>query len=331
MCVNEPIECDDDHSECTTDTCNPATGCEYTPLADGTPCAGGTCQAGLCELAGTTLPCSEQAIKNAIAAGGGPYTFDCDGPTTIPTSGIEVHNDVILDGEGHLTLHGHGTVAAVTVSEDTTAELRGLTVTGASGCQIYCAAVWNQGTLTLTDVTITQNDYGIFSPGTSLTVVNSTVSENHDYTGILGSGEITLTNSTVSGNTGGILFEGGTMMVMNCTVVGTIINGSEDDLTLEGTLVDGSCDGVIGSSGHNIESPGDTCGFDQGTDQVNISADELKLGLLQDNGGSTETHALGEDSVAIDLIPQSECEVETDQRGFPRDSMCDVGAFEVQP
>jgi hypothetical protein len=46
-------------------------------------------------------------------------------------------------------------------------------------------------------------------------------------------------------------------------------------------------------------------------------------------------HALGEGSVAIDAIPQAECEVDTDQRGQPRPETggteCDVGAFEVQP
>jgi hypothetical protein len=106
-------------------------------------------------------------------------------------------------------------------------------------------------------------------------------------------------------------------------------------------LVDGDCefgpDYVTESNGGNIESPGDTCGFDQPTDQVDVSGDDLKLGPLQDNGGPTETHALGADSVAIDQIPADECvdadgePLTTDQRGFPRDSMCDIGAFEVQP
>ena len=38
-------------------------------------------------------------------------------------------------------------------------------------------------------------------------------------------------------------------------------------------------------------------------------------------------------SVAIDVIPADMCEVNTDQRGEPRPggTMCDVGAFEVQP
>ena len=49
------------------------------------------------------------------------------------------------------------------------------------------------------------------------------------------------------------------------------------------------------------------------------------------------THALAEGSVAIDVIPAADCvdtvgaPLTTDQRGFLRDAMCDVGAFEVQP
>jgi hypothetical protein len=64
---------------------------------------------------------------------------------------------------------------------------------------------------------------------------------------------------------------------------------------------------------------------------VSVTAEQLNLEPLQDNGGPTMTHALGAGSVAIDWIPADMCEVDTDHRGFPRDSMCDVGAFEVQP
>ncbi|MBW1757724.1 MAG: hypothetical protein JRJ80_16345 [Deltaproteobacteria bacterium] len=110
-------------------------------------------------------------------------------------------------------------------------------------------------------------------------------------------------------------------------------------LTSTSTLMDGACDeglrGVAASDGYNIESSGNTCGFDQPTDQVDVSAEDLQLGPLQDNGGPTETHALGPGSFAIDVIPEAMCEVDEDQRGEPRpetgDTMCDVGAFEVQP
>ena len=49
------------------------------------------------------------------------------------------------------------------------------------------------------------------------------------------------------------------------------------------------------------------------------------------------THALGDGSVAIDLVPEERCldtggePLEADQRGEPRDAMCDAGSFELQP
>jgi hypothetical protein len=52
-----------------------------------------------------------------------------------------------------------------------------------------------------------------------------------------------------------------------------------------------------------------------------MTAAELNLGPLADNGGPTKTHALG-------------CAVDTDQRGRPRPETggdeCDVGSFERQ-
>ena len=34
---------------------------------------------------GTVCPCSEEGVRAAIAQGGGPYSFDCVGATTIVT------------------------------------------------------------------------------------------------------------------------------------------------------------------------------------------------------------------------------------------------------
>jgi len=46
------------------------------------------------------------------------------------------------------------------------------------------------------------------------------------------------------------------------------------------------------------------------------------------NGGPTRTHALKDDSVAIDSGEPSTCPL-TDQRGEKRDGLCDVGSFEL--
>jgi hypothetical protein len=108
-------------------------------------------------------------------------------------------------------------------------------------------------------------------------------------------------------------------------------------ITVANSLIDADCymedRAVVISGGYNIETPGNTCGFDAEGDRFDVTEEELNLGPLADNGGPTMTHALLPGSVAIDVIPADMCEVNEDQRGKPRPggAMCDVGAFEVQP
>ena len=350
VCVYVPIECWDDLNDCTTDACNPATFCEYTPAADGTPCAGGVCQAGHCELAGSIVPCTEQGIRNAVAAGGGPYKFDCDGLQTIVTERpIDIVKDVILDGESKLTLeyHGHDGLFKVKPGEGESAnvQLTGFVIT-TEGFDIDTCdwGINNSGTLAISDVTVTEYCLGVFNDGT-LSMANATVSENG--AGIANEGTLIVANSTVSENIYGPAIanmESGTATLTHCTLSGSeyersVVNSGT--LTVTGTLLAGDCEGDITSNGYNIESPGDTCGFDQTGDQPSVTEVQLNLGELANNGGPTMTHKPGAGglddgtSVAIDHIPGDACDLTKDQRGQPRPemggTMCDVGAFEVQP
>jgi hypothetical protein len=282
---------------------------------------------------------------------------------------IVIDNDVILNGEGNLTVHGNGDHRVFRVDGDTTAELRGFVVTGgaamAFGEGAIGAGILNEGTLTLTNSTVSGNNAALAgggvwnSEGAEFKMTNSTVSENTSGSaggGIYNEATMTMTNSTVSGNAGrvGGIWNGGTLSMTNSTLSGNIAHDAEDavggidnggTMTVANSLIDGDCsnEGVLTSNGYNIESPGDTCGFDQLTDQVNVTADDLNLGWLADNGGPTLTHMLGAfspfASVAIDVIPQADCldadgePLIEDQRGEPRPggTICDVGAFEAQP
>ncbi|MGB5523842.1 MAG: right-handed parallel beta-helix repeat-containing protein [Polyangiales bacterium] len=363
-------ECDD-LNDCTADACTPIDGgavCDNTPVADGTTCAGGMCQAGACALSGTVLPCSEQGIRNAIAAGGGPYTFACSGPTTVEIEAqIIINNDVILDGEDNLTVDGNDSDSLF--SNENTTELHGLTVIRRLGVGIE-----NDGTLTLMNSTVSGNNdpnpegrQGIENRGT-LTLMNSTVSGNdtwggiHNYGimtltnstvsdnacsadceggGIRNEGTMTMTNSTVSGNTsdrdgGGIIHaRDGTLTIVNSTVSGNtaMLGGTaiavEGTMILTNTLIDGTCTNSVTSNGYNIESPGNTCRFDQQGDQSGVSAVLLDLQPLANNGGPTQTHAITTDSAAFNA---GTCEVDEDQRGVtrPQGPACDVGAFELE-
>ena len=93
------------------------------------------------------------------------------------------------------------------------------------------------------------------------------------------------------------------------------------------SVADGGVASII-SSGHNLASDA-SCGFTATGDQQNVSAADLKLGPLADNGGPTQTYALLPGSVAIDA---GDTTLTTDQRGVtrPQGSADDIGAFEAQ-
>jgi len=368
--VCEPVACDndedcDDKNDCTEDECTSITReCLNEPVPDGTACAGGTCQSGVCALTGSVLPCNEQGIRNAIAAGTGPYTFDCNGPTTVVTgSEIVIDNNVILNGQDNLTVDADFTDegnfryshTVFSVADGVTAELIGLKLTE-GGFQEPCSVgdvcngpgMTNDGTLALTNMELSKNMGGIEATGT-LTLTGTTVS--FDDGPFYSTGTLTLVNSTVSNGVNINNDAEGTLTVTNSTIFGAIFSRESGTATLTNSLVVGECGCIqadesceFTSLGYNIESPGDTCGFDQTGDLVNITEGQLDLGDLANNGGPTMTHALGVGSVAIDHIPPEAClDAEgallmTDQRGLPRpaaivgpEPMCDVGSVEVQP
>lgn len=66
---------------------------------------------------------------------------------------------------------------------------------------------------------------------------------------------------------------------------------------------------------------------------MNVDPADMALKPLRNNGGSTATHALDENSVAVDAIPTTTCELAGDQRGVsrPQGMACDTGAFELDP
>jgi hypothetical protein len=310
--------------------------------------------------------CTEEGIRDAIAVGGGPHTFDCEGPTTVVTKAeIIIYNDVILDGEGNLAVDGNSSHVVFAVAEGVTAELRDFVVTNGgrgilnagtltvtsstvsgNACDCVGGGIRNEGSLTLTNSTLSGNNAvaggGIHNAsGATAILTSSTLSGNGASRGggIFNEGMATVTNSTMSGNAAVGISNDGTMTLINSTVDGyqtfRVGISSDGTLTVVNSLIVSDCVGDIVSGGYNIESAGDSCGFDQVTDLVNVSEEDLMLAPFADNGGPTETRALLPGSVAIDHIPAVDCEVTEDQRGQPRPetggTMCDVGSFERQP
>jgi uncharacterized repeat protein (TIGR01451 family)/CSLREA domain-containing protein len=83
---------------------------------------------------------------------------------------------------------------------------------------------------------------------------------------------------------------------------------------------------LLASYGYNL--------VDDATTPLTLTTDLTNtnpmLGSLQDNGGPTMTLAPLPGSPAIDAIPRASCQVNRDQRGFPRPigPGCDIGAYE---
>ena len=111
VCLCQSVDDCDEGNQCTAGMCDVDSGaCSVTPVANGVSCVGdaGTCQEGRCVMA-----CTETGIRSAVVTGGGPYAFDCDGPTTLTTQGeIVIDKDLILDGGGNLTVDAGGVTAS---------------------------------------------------------------------------------------------------------------------------------------------------------------------------------------------------------------------------
>jgi hypothetical protein len=229
------------------------------------------------------------------------------GPTSPPGARID---GGALTGPGSIT----GSYDLVAVAPGVTATLQHVALlgTGTNG-----TAVDVFGSLTLEEALVGPNaGLGVAAqPGSSVSVANSTISDNSS--GLLAGGDsrTSLTNVTVSGNRLGGIFNsaGGQVDITNTIVAG---NGSKTTRVKDCERPLGS-DGAPGSATSSLDGDG-SCA-------APIHADP-RLGRLDDNGGPTPTRLLEAGSAAIDAggtgCPAS------DQRGAARIGQCDIGAFE---
>jgi len=176
----------------------------------------------------------------------------------------------------------------------------------------------------------------------------------------LSGSRLDINNSTISGNSavydgGGIKTSFGAVTNLNNTTIANNIADSDNDGSGQGG---GIYNAFPNSSvnfhntliGNNIDRGGQTpdCGGEvaltsgdynyigtltgctlNGVTTHNISGVNILLGVLQINGGRTQTHALLAGSPAINAGDMEECPA-VDQRGVarPQQSLCDIGAYE---
>jgi hypothetical protein len=127
------------------------------------------------------VACTETGIRSAVVAGGGPYAFACDGPTTVTTQGeIVIDKDLILDGGGNLTVDADGRHRVFSVTSELyfpIVELRNLAIAG-GGATDHGGGIYSFGVLTLDKCTVSGNEgVGVSSNG-PLTIIDTTISAN---------------------------------------------------------------------------------------------------------------------------------------------------------
>ncbi|MFN6465884.1 MAG: DUF4347 domain-containing protein [Nostoc sp. DedVER02] len=228
----------------------------------------------------------------------------------------------------------------------------GLERYGPNPLPTYGGGIYNSGSVSLTNSTVfnstAQNGGGIYNSGT-FSLTNSTISGNRAYSyggGISNSGSLTLTSSTITNNTasdfyigdadgGGIVnLSDGTVIVENTIIAGNFDKPSNE--YGEGSFYSIDVSGSFIDSGNNLI--GDRTGSTSFTTSTlvgtSVNPIDPRLSPLQNNGGTTLTHALLADSPAINagansLVPTS---VENDQRGVGFDRISrgtvDIGALE---
>jgi len=239
----------------------------------------------------------------------------------------------------------------------------------------------NDATVVLTDSAIISNtaagNGGGINSEVNVNLFRVTIYNNHAENGggiWKSTGTLNMENSTISGNEadnhgGGIYNSEGTLLVFHSTIAynwaafspstpdgrgGGVYNLVGGSFTFQDTILYGNrhrqgispvaddCNGTLKTQHYNLIGTlaGCTLDNDQGLDLIGVNP---LLEVLGDNGGPTETHALGDGSPAIDAADPAGCAslggdlLTTDQRGYPLPwdgnddgtPICDIGAYEV--
>ena len=318
-----------------------------------------------CSLREAVIAANQDSAADTIDISAGTYSVEgASGEGAALTGDLDITSDVdieganatntFIDGDVDRVLDVSGAATEATISDVTIQN--GNAPGDGGGIRVVDAA------LTVTDSAVTGSvaveGGGIANLGGKLSLNGSTVSGNAagDYGGgvhVTGPGaEYDFVNTTISGNTaldgGGVSSELealGSGALVNVTITDNTSGGNPGmfvDDTLGGPLPSATntivadnngseeCSTPIDSVGPNLDS--DLTCFN-GTGDVH---DDPELGSLGNNGGSTQTHALLQDSPAIDAGVFGSGVPTEDQRGQARvdgdpglPSDIDIGAYEA--
>jgi hypothetical protein len=310
------------------------------------------------------------AASTTIIDGGGVGTVVTvsSAAANVSLSRVTIRNGRALSGGGIRNL------GTLTLNNSIIANNRALIgggITNGGGTAIISNSTvqFNHASVPCSSVCLTLARGGGILNGASgvLRISKSTISQNTAYTpipptgpfgsyggGIDNAGTAIISNSTISANSarvgayylgaGGGFNNGGTVIINNGTLgnnTGGGVRNSTGSATIQNSIIAynsrGNCFGTMTSNGYNLSSD-DTCNF---TSTGDLNNTDPMLGLLQYNGGPTQTMALPSGSPAVDTGNPNGCTdglghlLKTDQRGKPRPDTedtggCDMGAYERQ-
>jgi CSLREA domain-containing protein len=268
-------------------------------------------------------------VSGNTATGGAIFNDGQTGTASLTVTDSSIRDNAATEsGGGIYNLSGTVTVKGSTISNNSAVELGGGILNTVGG-------------LTLINTTISGNrsqlhgggiyNYSGGNPSTT-TAINVTLTNNRSDS-----------NNDTLGDGGGIFIEGGNVLLRN-TIVARNFKGASPGTTAHdvfGTLDNASSFNLIGD-GTGINGFGSL----PSNNQIGTAASPINplLGVLQDNGGPTFTHALLYNSPAVDkgdnATTSTPLFLTTDQRGsgFARQSdgdltagaIIDMGAYERQ-
>ncbi|MEP7287335.1 MAG: choice-of-anchor Q domain-containing protein [Chloroflexota bacterium] len=287
---------------------------------------------GAINLSGLTI----KRGKNAAAGGG----------AIVNSSALNITNSTLSNN----TANGYGGA----ITNLGTLNVTSSTFSGNQGT--YGGAISSTGTLIISNSTFSANKAatsgGAIYNTSGVTIIGSTFSSNQALSGsgiggaiLSNGGLISATNSTLTANSasnGAAIYDlNATLNLINSTVAAnTATTGNGDitvdssTLTLRSTIVAGNTGatqdiaGAVSSDGFNlIGNTATATGSFIASDQLNVAP--LLNPLAPNTPGTSQTMSLKTNSPAIGKGGAA-CP-SPDQRGLPRKSLCDVGAYEIQP
>ncbi len=168
----------------------------------------------------------------AAAASGDTINFDpsLSGQTITLSQTLSITKSITISGLGasHLAVSGNDNVQVLNIASSITVSIAGITIKDGSAMNLGGGGIYNRGSLTVSDSTLSGNSAGhaggIANYG-ALTVTNSMLSRNSAGIGggifNQGGSTLTISNCTFNNNTaiadggGGIYVGGGTVSVSN--------------------------------------------------------------------------------------------------------------------